>query len=318
MSHRHRLRALRMRGRTLIELMIAITIGIVILGALIAVYLATSTSGRQATAVSRMNEDAAIAFSLINSQLRMAGFSIPRKGVPPGGAMVDGVLISQPDRNFIGAGIRACDHGFTSSTVSFSSLECATGTTGGAAFSVRFEAAEPAGTDTFKFLLPANLDCLSQPVAGAAELTTGALGVSYPLVESRFSVGTSASSGTSDLSCAGNGNAFVNQPIVQNVADMRLRFGIAADGASSKVEQYLNTAAEVDALGGSADQNWSRVVTVRLCLLMRSESASPADVGTSYIDCDGTTATASDGFIRRSYIQTVAVRNRGGFAATAP
>lgn len=307
-----------MQGRTLLELMIAITIGIVILGALIAVYLATGTSGRQATAVSRMNEDAAVAFSFISSQLRMAGFSIPRKGVPPGGAMVDGVLTSQPDRNFIGAGIRACDHGFTSSTAAFDALACATGSTGGAAFAVRFEGADPGGTDPFRFLLPANLDCLGQSVEGAAELTTGALGDSYPLVESRFSVSTSASSGTSDLSCAGNGNSFTNQPMVQNVADMRLRFGIAADGASSKVEQYLDTAAGVDALGGNADQNWSRVVTVRVCLLMRSASASPADVGTSYIGCDGTPATAGDGFIRRSYVQTVAVRNRGGFAATAP
>jgi type IV pilus assembly protein PilW len=307
-----------MRGRTLIELMIAITIGIVILGALIAVYLATGASGRQATAVSRMNEDAAIAFSFINSQLRMAGFSIPRKGVPPGGAMVDGVLTAQPDRNFIGAGIRACDHGFTSSTAPFDALACATGSIGAATFAVRFEGADPAGSDAFKFLLPANLDCLGQAVAGAAELTNGALGVSYPLVESRFSVGTSASSGTSDLSCAGNGNSFDNQPMVQNVADMRLRFGIAADGTSSNVVRYLNTAAEVDALGGSAGQNWSRVVTVRLCLLMRSASASPADVGTRYIDCDGGTATAADGFMRRSYVQTVALRNRGGFAATAP
>jgi type IV pilus assembly protein PilW len=317
MNPRHRHRSLRMRGRTLIELMIAITIGIVILGALIAVYLATGTSGRQATAVSRMNEDAAIAFSLINSQLRMAGFSIPRKGVPPGGAMVDGVLISQPDRNFIGAGLRACDHGFTSSTVAFNALACASGSTSGAAFAVRFEGADPAGTDGFRFLLPPNLDCLGQTVQ-STEFTMGSLNVSYPLVESRFSVATNASSGTSDLSCAGIGNGFVNQPMLQNVADMRLRFGIAADGASSKVEQYLNTAAAVDALGGSDDQNWSRVVTVRLCLLMRSALASPADVGSSYINCDGATATATAGFIRRSYVQTVAVRNRGGFAATSP
>jgi type IV pilus assembly protein PilW len=318
MNPRHRHRSWLMQGRTLLELMIAITIGIVILGALIAVYLATGTSGRQATAVSRMNEDAAIAFSFINSQLRMAGFSIPRKGVPPGGATVAGVLTSLPDRNFIGAGIRACDHGFTSSTATFDALACSTGSTGAAAFAVRFESADPDGTDAFRFLLPANLDCLGQAVDAPAALTTGALGVSYPLVESRFSVGPNASSGTSDLSCAGNGNNFTNQPMVQNVADMRLRFGIAADGTSSNVVQYLNTAAEVDALGGSTDQNWSRVVTVRLCLLMRSTSTSPADVGTRYVDCDGAAVPATDGFMRRSYVQTVALRNRGGFAATAP
>ncbi|VTU33731.1 Tfp pilus assembly protein PilW [Variovorax sp. PBS-H4] len=310
-----------MKGRTLLELMIAITIGIVILGALIAVYLATGASSRQTTAVSRMNEDAAIAFSLMSSQLRMAGFSIPRKGVVPGAATVDGVSVSLPDRKFIGAGIRACDHGFTSSTVAFNALACATGSTGAAAFAVRFEGADPAGTaDDFRFLVPANLDCLGQAVGDdAAELSTDAEGALYPLVESRFTVGANGSSGTSDLSCIGNGNAFArSQPMVQNVADMRLRFGVAANGTSSDVVQYLDSAADVDALGASADQNWSRVVTVRLCLLMRGASASPADAGTSYVDCDGNPTSSSDGFSRRSYVQTIALRNRGGIAGMAP
>ena len=315
MNRRHCRTPRRIQGRTLVELMIAITLGIILTGVLIAAYLATGTSSRQATAISRMNEDATIALSLISGQLRMAGFSIPRKGVSSASALVDGAQTSVPDRNFIGAGIRACDRGFTSSTVAFADLSCATTATGAAAFAVRFEGADTAGTDAFRFLLPPNLDCLDQAI-GAKESTTGALGLSYPLVESRFWVAANTSSGTSDLSCLGNGGAN-SQPMVQNVQDMRLRFGVARDSQSSDVEQYLD-AAGVEKLTGSVDQKWSRVVTVRLCLLMRSAAASPADTGGRYFDCDGKPASSSDGFIRRAYTQTVALRNRGGFAGTTP
>lgn len=311
------------RGRTLVELLIAITIGIVVLGALTVVYLSTGLSGRQSTAVARMNEDAATALSFIAPQLRMAGFSLPRKSVQPGSAMVDGVQKSLPDRFFIGAGIRACDHGFASSTAAtFADLSCSTASTGPAAFALRFESADPASTtDSQRELLPPNLDCLGRAI-DASKYTVGELnGVSYPLVESRFWAAPNSSSGTSDLSCAGNGGTgsavFRSQPLVQHVEDMRLRFGVAKDGQSADVVQYLNTAAEVDALGGSTDQNWSRVVTVRLCLLMRSADPAPAGVGSNYVDCNGGTVTSSDSVIRRAYVQTIALRNRSGFAGSA-
>jgi type IV pilus assembly protein PilW len=227
--------------------------------------------------------------------------------------------MSLADRNFIGAGIRACDHGFTSTTVAnFTDLSCTTASSGPAAFAVRFESADPAGTDGMRALLPPNLDCLGNTVDTAAKYTAGSLNVAYPLVESRFWAAVNSSSGTSDLSCVGNGNAFAqSQPLVQYVDDIRLRFGIAKDGQSADVVQYLGTAAEVDALGGSVDQNWSRVVTVRLCLLMRSADPAPAGTGSHYVDCDGGTVPSSDSVIRRAYVQTIALRNRSGFAGSA-
>ncbi|MBT2304583.1 PilW family protein [Variovorax paradoxus] len=313
-----RLRPGRARGRTLLELLVAITIGLVVLGALIVVYLSTGASSRQATAISRMNEDAAIALDLLGSHLRMAGFSIPRHSVAPGAVMVDKVLISVPDRNFTGAAIRACDHGFANPTVAaFEDLACSDASTGAAAFALRFEGADQAGSDGARALLSPNIDCLDQAV-DAAEYTMGALGESYPLVESRFVVGLNKSSGTTELSCGGNGkSSFGTQPIMQYVEDMTLRYGIAADGQGRDVVQYLDTAAEIDKLPETLDQRWSRVVTVRLCLLMRSAEPDPAGVG-KYIDCGGQSASSSDGLIRRAYVSTIALRNRGGFAGSAP
>lgn len=323
MNRRHSSAAHRTaRGRTLVELLIAITIGIVVLGALTVVYLSTGLSGRQSNAVARMNEDAATALSFIVPQLRMAGFSLPRRTVPSISAMVDGVKKSLPDRYFVGAGIRACDHGFASTTAAtFADLSCSTAASGPAAFALRFESADPASaTETQRELLPLSVDCLGAPVQ-AAKYTAGVLdGTLYPLVESRFWAAPNSSSGTSDLSCAGNGGdpaaVFRSQPLVQYVEDMRLRFGVAKDGQSADVVKYLDTAAEVDALGGSTDENWSRVVTVKLCLLMRSADPAPADAGSKYIDCNGDPAQSNDGVIRRAYLQTIALRNRSGFAGS--
>jgi hypothetical protein len=53
-------------------------------------------------------------------------------------------------------------------------------------------------------------------------------------------------------------------------------------------------------------------------MLMRSVAPSPRDVGGFYFDCDGGKQPASDGFLRKAYFTTVALRNRGGFAGTAP
>ncbi|WP_077003260.1 PilW family protein [Variovorax sp. KK3] len=307
-----------MRGRTLVELLVAITLGVILMGVLIATYLSTGVSSRQVTAISRMDEDAAVALNLISAQLRMAGFSVPRSGVAPASALVDGVQTLPPDRNFMGLGIRACDAGFEKSTVPFDELACASGTSGTAAFSVRYEGAKQDGKDPYQYLLPLNEDCLSQAVKDD-QFTMGSLGVAYPLVESRFFVVSGSTRGTADLACAGNGNAaLTRQPMVQNVQEMRLRFGVASDDQSSDVVQYLDNAAGVDALGADQVQNWSRVVTVRLCLLMRGAEPGPADAGDRYLDCDGGEVSASDGFLRRAYFTTVALRNRGGIAATAP
>ena len=85
MSHALPIPRRRQHGRTLLELMIAIAIGLVILLALGTVYLGTTRTNRQAGSVSRMSEDAAIAFSIMGSSLRMAGYSTPRALVLPGG-----------------------------------------------------------------------------------------------------------------------------------------------------------------------------------------------------------------------------------------
>ena len=63
----------RMRGLSLIELMIATTISLVILAAVGWVYQGTSQTYRSHDALARMQEGARYAFELMSKDLRMAG-----------------------------------------------------------------------------------------------------------------------------------------------------------------------------------------------------------------------------------------------------
>lgn len=303
-------------GRTLLELMIALTIGLVILAALGVVYLSTTRTNRQSGDVSRMSEDAAIAFNLLGINLRMAGFSQPRALVLPGGAIIDGVKQVAADRHFVGAAVRGCDHGFADVKKGFYDLTCSAGT-GPAAIALRFEGDRfntvPIGTTPS--------DCVNNAVTTATPSAIDAT-LTYALIDSRFVGQIGTTSNTPELLCAGSGGTgtaiFNAEPLTQFVDNVQFSYGVAADRESRDVIQYMS-ASQVDTLPTSAanpvqmvDGRWSRVVNIKACIVMRSENRNQADTGT-YIDCDGNPAASADGYARRAFNSVYALRNRSGF-----
>lgn len=299
-------------GVSLIELMVSITIGVVILGAILAVFSATSSTGKQSETATRMSEDAAVAMNYMAGYIRMAGYSVPRINAPANTAMVGTATLEVTDSNFSGTGVRGCDIGFTSAAATpTSSLSCKTSGTDTSVISVRFEGdvynTAPVGTTpTFK---PS--DCLNQGVsAGTASDYDSAL---YPLIETRFFVKTGSNSGVPELFCAGNGSStFVPQPIMQYVESLALTYGVADNGSSRLVTSYLS-AADIDALPGTVDQRWDRVVSVKICLIMRSEMPDQNAIG-SYVNCAGNAVSSPDRFLRRAFKSVVTLRNRGGIS----
>lgn len=314
-------------GRTLLELMISITIGLAVLAALMTVYISTSSTSRQSASVARMSEDAAILFSLLGVDLHTAGFSPPRLLVSPGGAIVNGVKMTTPDRNFVGAAIRGCDKGFTDATKkgAFTDLACADiSGTGAASFAIRFES-DPANglvntspVTVSGVIYPSN--CLNEGVkikqSSAIDPTDAAR--NYFLVDSRYFVGVSASSSTTEMSCAGivdgvAGTDFNPQPLVQYVENMIISYGVAQDAISTDVVRYMTAKQIDDELTGDVDARWVRVVSVKICLLMMGSEPDASAVG-SYIDCAGNTVTPTDGRARRAFSSVFALRNRSGLA----
>lgn len=314
------LQASRQKGRTLLELMISITIGLVVLGAVSVVYLATTATSRQSLRTSRMSEDAAIVMNILGSNLRMAGYSTPRTLVSAGGALVAGKKLTIPDRHFTDYAVRGCDFGFSSAvtaSTAFNDITCST-TAGPAAFAVRYEG------DVFN-TFPVNVgspnadgdpsDCLSAGIDPNAD-SSYSPGTLYTQAEARFSIDTSASNGTPELYCAGSGGSssvrFRRQPLMQFVENMVISYGIANDNFAGNVVRYV-TQTQLDAMSGTVSEHWSRVVNVRLCIVMRSEKPDK-DGGGNYIDCAGNSVASAGKYLRRAFTSVFTLRNRADFS----
>lgn len=308
-SHRTLVRRSAQKGRTLLELMISLTIGLAIIGAILAVYLATNSTSRQSGAVTRMSEDSAIALTLLGNYLRVDGYSQPRVLLSVGSATVNGVSVVPADRNFTGLAIRGCDNGFTNVAAAFDSLACASGAaTGKAALAIRFEG----DVDSTIAIGTNPSDCLANAVTTN---TVSALnGSNYKLIDSRLFVATAAN-GTPELYCAGNGGAspYTRQPLLQFVEGMFLTYGVANNLQDRNVTSFM-TQAQLDASTGTTASRWGRVVSVKICLVMRSQNTQE-ETNQSYINCAGNAVATSDGFLRRSFSTVFTLRNRSDLAS---
>jgi len=340
MRRAHRAGVFRTGGFSLIELMISLTIGLVIAGAAFAAYMGTAGASRMAEAQGRMNEDAQAALTILTQQLRMAG----NNPVQPN--RVDNPLLTLSSRHnpaYLPAptyadytlapatfalsafSLRGCDGQFSNlaSAGTLDELTCAAGI-GPGAIAVSYEA-DRFNTVPTEAGLPS--DCAGNalgrltatlPVmAGSAGSASAA--VHYAVADNRFYIASSA--GVPSLYCKGNGGNGAARPqaLVENIEDLRFTYGVvstATTASTATVAGYLSAAdivtqADLAALPDDAAR-WAKVITIRICVLVRSEAAVVADAASAhYLTCDGTLETAApDLRLRRAYSSTVLLRNR--------
>lgn len=104
------------------------------------------------------------------------------------------------------------------------------------------------------------------------------------------------------------------ESLVDGVENMQLRFGYDASASPDGAVDEYRTAAEVS--GGATndealDENWRRVLSVRVALLLRSpDKAGVTGPARSYDLLGVTVMSPADGVMRQVYETTIAVRNR--------
>ncbi|MDO5691696.1 MAG: PilW family protein [Pseudomonadota bacterium] len=281
------------RGFSLIELMISLAIGLLILAAVAVVYQSSSRTSRISESDTTLNEEGLIALSILQQQLRQAGYFRP-----------SGAGGNDP-RNFTGAAIRACDGGFVVKNAAFDALAC-NGGTGSDAIAIRYEA------NAFNTVQSGGNPVNCTGAAIATGFASNNRGTPFTMADNRYFIGNN------NLSCQGATSplTFDNaaQALMANVEDLQLRFGVTttADFNDNQIIDYLN-ASEI------ADADWGRVVSVQICVLMHSTRQSNRDLtetAQAYRDCRGRETTSTDGLTRRSYITTVALRNRTSVPTT--
>lgn len=97
-----------------------------------------------------------------------------------------------------------------------------------------------------------------------------------------------------------------NAPLVPNVEALQFLYGIDTTGDRS-ADQY-----------SAAPGNWNQVVSVRACVLVRSQDQGISVGRQTYLNCDGalrgtanfTTAAVGDSRLRRTFVATFNLRNR--------
>ena len=328
-------------GFSLIELLVAITIGLVIVVAAGSAYLGASTAGKVTDAQSRMNEDGQAALNILTQHLRMAGTNPNQTNRDPafernpiyaagyvGGektlyAVVAAVV---PIPTLSPFSIRGCDGTFTATpatATAISALSCAGGiNTLPDSIAISYEAdryTEPTTggnpTDCIGNQLPSTTAAFPLPAPAGTSTAT------FSVAVNRFYIATSGSVNAPTLFCKGNGGTVgtPGQPLVENIEDMQFTYGTvsaAATLSTATAAGYLTANDVVNetslALVPLEADRWGKVLTVRICVLVRSEiSAAPNAASAKYDDCQGNRdVTAPDLRLRRAYSTTVVLRNR--------
>jgi type IV pilus assembly protein PilW len=278
-----------------------------------------------------MNEDAQAALNILAQQIRTAGANPVqsnradefRHNPVYDPTYVGGTVTSYPSGATVSAAmsayaIRGCDGTFSNIT-SVANLDsfsnCGTSTQPDS-IAVSYEA-DRYNTVPTALNEPTNCVGNSIPTTVNATFTSGPVTTaSFKVADNRFYITTSAANVPS-LSCKGNDNS-TSQPLVENVEDMQFTYGTVSTTATSTtatVAGYLS-AADVNGLvatyGITNSAAWGKVMTVRICVVVRSEKPAVSNAASGqFYDCDNSLNTNfTDLRLRRAYSTTVVLRNR--------
>jgi type IV pilus assembly protein PilW len=319
---------LHQSGRSIVELMVAIAIGLAISAAIAGVYISSLQTSRVQDASAQIADSGRYALLLLGKQLRQAGYTTMAyyREISPTEGNRPGRWIKKPEPSF--QGLFGCTGGFKNAASAFATFpeknpECVGDAAAPDAFLVRYsldikeDITSLTRTVDYDAKKGTGVDCLGNQVTATT---------SNPLltVENRYFIKTNPATNLQELYCLGSGStASGAQPIVEGVEDMVIRYGldrqgipsvqrdmasdafVSADAVQELEWQYENTTA------GALVPRSRRVLAVEMCLLMRSAARGQAGNQT-YKDCRGNTKTSTDGFFRQPFRSTFLLRNHVG------
>jgi type IV pilus assembly protein PilW len=343
----------RMRGLSLIELMIAMTISLIVLAAVGWVYQGTMQTYRSHDAISRLQEGARYAFEVIGRDLRMAGSAgcgyQTSKNVltdidtewykdffrrPISSVNQDGT--ADEDTEFSDA-LRILQADVTREYIVDSHSNV------GGQFNLT--AANDFSEGQLLLATDCNHAAVFQASSGAGEMTighiaggendTGDLGNTYmkgsrvyKLKAVDYYVAENAAGVPSLFRQTPQGAAAALTPeeLVEGVEDLRVTFGVdTSDPKDGQADYYDDEKADFPYVSGEwisddthvdlgADEaaRWSRVVSVRISLLMRTveDRVIPTPQAYTYNGVEVAAADAKDRRLRKVFTHVIKLRNR--------
>lgn len=297
-----------MRGLTLVELMISLVIGLVVVGAVLVSYLSSGQTNKRQAAYAEMNENAQIALTLMKSDLLLAGYAQPLGTVTNPGPPA----ITTFNKTYAGSPVFGCDNGFVNVSAATGAAACVVAS-GMPALEVNYEA-DTSNTVKTAADLPSDCKGARLPASNVVvPLPLPAKNVTFYVASNRYYL-SAGNTGRSELHCASNARDLANnpttpQPMVDNVDAMKIWYGEANAVDRRQIVRYVPASSVVI---------WPNIVSVRVCVLMRSSEKVLTGEDTTagmagYLDCDSAAQTSADGYLRRAYFLTTTLRNKMTF-----
>lgn len=313
-------------GFSLVELMVAMAIGLVLLGVVGSIFIASKGVFVSSDQRSRLNESMRLVSETMGVQIRQAAYydlANTTANVPTpvtyeqaADSSVTGIIP-----------IFACSDGrvnFTSVPWSCTANSNPPGVLPSDAIAVSFQNQTSSNLVLNSSLLAFSNgfggDCAGQNPMPTPPITGATMPVNIPIAISEFFISrnvVTTQGGNSvnipELSCRGNGNPGVSQPLAQGIEQMRARFYVIDSDPGGFGQMTRLT--DIAGVGGE----WGKVYAVQLCLLTQSPAnAWSTGLAATFTDCDGTVRPAPDTRLRKVNQLTITLRNRVNTASALP
>jgi type IV pilus assembly protein PilW len=316
----------RIRGFTLIELMVAMAVAMLVLGGIAMVFAGTSRNRADIERSSRLAENAHFALELLSDELRVAGYFAEMSFV--------GVTWQSPDpctTTLANLGWSSAPFTAPVSLTGYQAADatpvCVTHRKAGTpilvARRVAVDPTPPANATTDAYLQvskcaadpkpwvvsnqPADFTLRNLDCATVADVRRLMVRLYYVATCDDCSVDAIPTLKRVDLI----GGALIVTPLVEGVETLQLEYGFDADNDGFP-DRFLSAP---DATLGPAYAEWSNVMAARFYVLLRSSDAQPGyrDATKSFnLGLAGYTAPANDGYKRALMTSVVRLNNPAG------
>jgi len=315
------------RGFTLVEVMVALTVGLLISGVVVAVFLASSGTSRVADNRSRIQESFRYATFSMGRDARMAGFVGCNREIAPvnqvtaatSSTTYSGPLLGYENSQPTDAGITGRLAGTDVLKVQYSSND-----------GWRLNAAMATANDTVALTAPTGAFTLGD-TAVISDCSSGAV----------FTVtGASSSSGTLTLQHQTGSNTTDSFPraydqaaevfdlvtsyfFLRDASGRRTLIRRTLRGTAQQDEEIAEAVDDFQLLYGQIDTSgtgkyvsaekvtdWSQVRAIRVCVITRSTDTTVTTAPQTYWGCNGAQITPTDRILRMPVFFTISLRNR--------
>lgn len=288
----------KIKGFTLIELMVGITISMILVIAITASYMGARQSNRITSSAQQLQEQGRSVLNYLGRYIEMAGYTPFVDGSAVGTLNPWDATIPASGPGLIngfGDAIRGCDGGFQAALSN--NFACRSDATRPDSLTIAYRTNDPIVSE----VSGEKLDCLRQKIEITPSTNTMRVQNRFFLIQ-RVYTENGVPVTASELSCEGNGNLGVSQPVFSGVQDLQILYGVAAAG-SQVPQQYFPASLVTD---------WNQVIALKVCVLMRTIDSSITGDARTYQDCQGNTVTppATDTYLYRSFNGVYVLRNR--------